>query len=280
WNSARTGAAGGRSTQDGWLGRALDLQAEALGDGQTPALAIGTERLPLALVAARTTVPMIRDLNEFKRRLGKLDRKALDQHLAAKAPAGSELEFLRGTANNAYATAQKLESFSATYKHASDYPDNPLGHKLQTVAQLITAEFGTRIFFVSLGGFDTHSQQAGSHQSLLAELSGAVTAFQKDLSAHQLSDRVLLATYSEFGRRAKENGSLGTDHGTASQMFIAHADGKGIVGEHPSLTDLDDEGDLKHHTDFRRVYATLLERWLGFPSEEVLGEKFQPLDLV
>ena len=83
-----------------------------------------------------------------------------------------------------------------------------------------------------------------------------------------------LATYSEFGRRAKENGSLGTDHGTASQMFIASSEGRGIVGKHPSLTDLDAEGDLKHHTDFRRVYATLLDSWLGFPSEKVLGEKF------
>ena len=174
----------------------------------------------------------------------------------------------------------KLESLGDTYKPASDYPNNGLGSKLKTVAQLITAEFGPRIFFVSLGGFDTHSQQEGSHQALLNELSGAIAAFQQDLQAHKLADQVLLATYSEFGRRAKENGSLGTDHGTASQIFVAGENGKGIIGEHPSLTDLDEEGDLIHHTDFRSVYATLLEKWLGYPSQEVLGEKFAPCDFV
>ena len=156
----------------------------------------------------------------------------------------------------------------------------PLAGKLKSVAQLIAADFGTRIFFVSLGGFDTHSKQEGSHRALLAELSGAITAFHKDLAGHGLGERVLLATYSEFGRRANENGSLGTDHGTASQMFIAKPDAKGIIGAHPSLEDLDEEGDLKHHTDFRSVYAALLDQWLSIPSEAVLGEKFPAVGVV
>ena len=224
WNSARLT---GELTRDGWLGRALDLRANQP-SGQTPALAIGTERLPLALVGAKTNVPMIRDIDAFKLKPGagkKADQERRQQALAElidrPAATGSELDFLRATANNALATAKKLESLTASYKPATDYPNSPLANKLKTVAQLITAEFGTRIYFVSLGGFDTHSQQAGSHQALLSELSNAVAAFHKDLAGHKLGDQVLLATYSEFGRRAKENGSLGTDHGTASQMFVA-----------------------------------------------------------
>jgi uncharacterized protein (DUF1501 family) len=113
----------------------------------------------------------------------------------------------------------------------------------------------------------------------LAELAAAVRAFYSDLKGHGLAERVVLATYSEFGRRVKENGSLGTDHGAASQMFIVTPGKGGLYGAHPSLTDLDD-GDLKFHTDFRRVYATLLEKWLGFTAEPVLGARFEPMDFV
>jgi uncharacterized protein (DUF1501 family) len=154
-----------------------------------------------------------------------------------------------------------------------------LANQLKLIAQMIGGELGTRIFFVSLGGFDTHSQQAGAHQALLAELAEAVRAFYSDLKGHGLAERVVLATYSEFGRRVKENGSLGTDHGAASQMFIVTQGKGGVYGAHPSLTDLDD-GDLKFHTDFRRVYATLLEKWLGFAAEPVLGAQFEPMNFV
>jgi uncharacterized protein (DUF1501 family) len=287
WNSARLS---GELTRDGWLGRALDLGMSG-GTGATPgaapALAIGSGNLPLALVAAKTAVPMIRDIDEFKRHPGvgseraqQRRRAALEEQIAQAAPAGSELEFLRAAASNSIATAKKLESLTDSYHPSVDYPSSPLAAKLKTFAQLIAADFGTRIFFVSLGGFDTHSSQEGSHQALLAELSGAITAFHKDLAGHGLGDRVLLATYSEFDRRAKENGSLGTDHGTASQMFFSSSDGKGIIGAHPSLSDLDEEGDLKYHTDFRCVYATLLDRWLGVPSADVLGEEFQHVGVV
>ena len=145
---------------------------------------------------------------------------------------------------------------------------------------MIASDLGTRLFFVSLGGFDTHSQQAGVHQNLLAELSGAIAAFFGDLEESGLDDRVTLVTFSEFGRRVDENGSLGTDHGAASQMFVVgpHVNG-GLVGEHPSLSDLGD-GDLKHDTDFRSVYATLLENWLEIPAEPVLGAAFPRLEFV
>jgi uncharacterized protein (DUF1501 family) len=154
-----------------------------------------------------------------------------------------------------------------------------LASQLKLIAQMIGGVLGTRIFFVSLGGFDTHSKQPGAHQALLTELGSAVRAFHADLKGHGLADRVVLTTYSEFGRRVKENGSLGTDHGAASQMFILTPGKGGQYGAHPSLTDLDD-GDLKFHTDFRAVYATLLEKWLGFASEPVLGAHFEMMNFV
>ncbi len=211
-------------------------------------------------------------------------RRRLIEELADRpdspGEAGSELDFLRKTALTALSTADRLEEVTSSDKTSVVYPDNGLARKLKMVAQIIAADLGTRILFVSLGGFDTHSRQKGAHQALLTELSTAVRAFFADLKGRRLDDRILLATYSEFGRRVKENGSLGTDHGAASQLFVASPSVKGgLHGKHPSLTDLT-RGDLKHHTDFRSVYATLLEKWLEFPSEPVLGGKFETLDFV
>ena len=161
-----------------------------------------------------------------------------------------------------------------------NYPGTALASKLKLIAQMLTADLPARIFVVSLDGFDTHSQQLPGHAALMAELSGAIRAFEQDLAEHKLSDRVLLATYSEFGRRVAENGSLGTDHGAASVLFALTPTGKaGLHGKHPSLTDLTD-GDLKFNTDFRSIYATLLDKWLEIPSAGVLGGEFSPIAFV
>ena len=149
-----------------------------------------------------------------------------------------------------------------------------LSQKLQLVAGLIAKGFGTRIFFVSLEGFDTHADQGGPHSKLLGDLADSVTTFFRTLKTTGNDQRVRLMTFSEFGRRVQENSSRGTDHGAASCMFVAGPSVKGsVVGAHPSLGDLD-AGDLKFHTDFRRVYATLLDSWLGCDSKAVLGEKW------
>jgi len=285
WNTAQPES---EITGDGWLGRALDSSAARFA-GKVPALALGMENLPLALVAPRTNVPSIRSLDDYQLRFGDVPasdhqlRQSLARKLAGDGKADTskdDLNFIRKTLGTAIDSAARLKEVAASYEPASPYPQTQLAANLKTVAQLIAGELGTRIFFVSLGGFDTHSRQAGSHAALLAELSGAVAAFFKDLRAHKLADRVLLATYSEFGRRLKENGSLGTDHGAGSQMFVVSGATKaGVFGDHPSLTDLDD-GDLKHATDFRSVYATLLDRWLRIPSEPVLGGKFAPVEFL
>lgn len=283
WHSARPEA---QSFQDGWLGRALDQTADRH-LGRLPALAFGVDMLPLALLASKVNVPTVQSLNVYRWKIGsgseasrEAKRKTLETITGRPARPGSELDFLRQTARTAFETAAKLQAVTAAYRPAAEYPANGLAERLRTVAQMIAGDLGVRIFFVSLGGFDTHSQQQAAHQGLLAEFSSAVQAFYRDLHGHGLAERVLVSTFSEFGRRVAENGSLGTDHGAASQLFVIGAKCQGGVhGAHPSLTDLE-QGDLKFHTDFRSVYATLLTEWLGFPSESVLGGKFPNLDFV
>ncbi len=153
-----------------------------------------------------------------------------------------------------------------------------LSQNLQLVAGLIARGFGTRIFYVSLDGFDTHANQGPAHGSLLGDLATSVAGFFQTLKTTGHDGRVRLLTFSEFGRRVQENGSRGTDHGAASCLFVAGPSVKGgVVGQHPSLADLD-AGDLKFHTDFRRVYATLLDGWLGCDSKAVLGAKWDHLE--
>ena len=283
WHSA---VADTESTQDGWLGRAIDHKIEQR-PGEMPALALGVERLPLALLSSNISIPAVKDISDYQLQLGggrpedrQQRQKLMLELLQQPAEADSDLEFLRQTGQSAFDSAKRLEEVTSTYQPAAEYPATALAEKLKLVAQLIAGKFETRIFFLSLGGFDTHSRQAGAHQSLLTDLSSAVQAFYSDLAGHGQRERVLLATYSEFGRRVQENGSLGTDHGAASQMFIVNPHGAGgIHGDHPSLTDLA-EGDLKFHTDFRSVYATILDKWLDIPSRIVLGSQYPTLGFI
>ena len=256
--------------------------------GGIPALALGSEKLPLALLSGRVNVPNVQSMDAYKLLPGPGDQSAqarakqtLREVVALKATeAGGELDFLRRTADVTLTSVDRLGEVAKAYRSGATYPETGLARKLEVVARLIAGDMGTQIFYVSLGGFDTHSRQQPVHELLLAELSGAIAAFLKDLKSHKLADRVMVATFSEFGRRVDENGSLGTDHGAASQMFCIGPGVKpGVTGAHPSLTDLVD-GDLKHHTDFRQVYAALLQNWLGYPAEPVLGKGFQPVDCV
>jgi uncharacterized protein (DUF1501 family) len=159
---------------------------------------------------------------------------------------------------------------------------NELTGKLNLIARIIRAGFGTRIFYVSFDGFDTHSGQRREHEQLLESVSSSITQFFNQLQGSGDADRVVLMTFSEFGRRVQENGSKGTDHGAASCLFVAGPKVKGgPVGKHPSLAKEDlDAGDLKHTIDFRQVYATLLDRWLECDSRVVLGGAFEHLTLL
>src|SRR6185503_9680745 len=146
---------------------------------------------------------------------------------------------------------------------------------LQIVGAMIRDGMRTRVYYVSLGGFDTHANQPGTHGRLLRQFAESLNAFHKDLKAQGNSSRVLTMAFSEFGRRVSQNGSQGTDHGTAAPMyFVGDMLRPGLLGEHPSLTDLD-EGDLKFSVDFRSVYAAVLEDWMGAPSTKILGRPFK-----
>lgn len=270
--------------RDGWLGRALEWQFDR-DPGRAEGLTLGTDKLPLAFVSGRVSVPTLRRLEDFQLVEGQgpashrgLKRETLNRVIASAPRKSTELDFLRRVTTTALTSADRLKSLNATYKPMVEYPSTGLANRLKLIAQMVVAELPARMYFVSLDGFDTHAQQEGGHAALLAELGGAIRAFEGDLAGHGLGNRVMLSTFSEFGRRVAENGSLGTDHGAGSMLFALTPDKAGLYGTHPSLTDLND-GDLKHAVDFRSVYASLL-KWLQIPSEPVLGQGFGPMEFV
>lgn len=164
----------------------------------------------------------------------------------------------------------------AAYESDVAYPAG-LGKQLELVARMIDANVGTRVFYLQLAGFDTHANQLSQHETQLAQLSDSVAAFFDDLAVAGHGDRVAVMCFSEFGRRLAQNNSNGTDHGAAGPMFVVGPKVRGgIYGAHPSLTRLD-HGDLKYTTDFRRVYGTVLDKWLGADSARVLGNRFEPV---
>jgi uncharacterized protein (DUF1501 family) len=188
----------------------------------------------------------------------------------------SALDFLERTEMDAMVSQQEISSASAKAKNAVPFPSSRLGQNFAMVSRLIAGGMPTRIYYLSLGGFDTHTQQAGAHERLLKEMGDAVSAFLADLKAQGNLGRVTLMTFSEFGRRVKENASGGTDHGAAAPLFLAGGGVKaGLLGQMPSLASKDlFDGDVKYNTDFRSVYATVLEKHLGVKSEPILKKPF------
>jgi len=281
WHTARREVP---SPATGWLGRGLDeTHAAKQSGGDLRALHFGPEAQPLALRARDVAVPSLRSLDSFRLRTGG-DRRLRQSILeAAEAERDAEddlLAFLQTNTTAALRAAERVERAVTHHQSPVRYPGTGLARKLRSVAQLINAGLNTRIYYVTLDGFDTHSNQREAHAGLLAELSGAVSAFLEDLAHRGHGERVAVMTFSEFGRRVKENASNGTDHGAAAPMLLAgERVVSGLIGAHPSLTDLDD-GDLKFHTDFRRVYAGLLKDWLGWDPAPIVGERFAPLDVV
>ncbi|MFP6614566.1 MAG: DUF1501 domain-containing protein [Pirellulales bacterium] len=268
------------SRPTGWLGRFLDASRQAAG-GDVPGLHLGGEDQPLALAGENIHVPSIRSFERF--RLRDLDVQRVRETLEADAAKQADddlLRFVRSTAISAIGASRRVESSLKQYKTNVTYPQTGLAQKMKTVAQLIDADLSTRVYYLSLDGFDTHANQEAAHTALVGELSAAVTAFINDLAAHGHSERVMVMSFSEFGRRVKENASRGTDHGAAAPMFLAGSKVKsGLVGKHPSMTDLQ-IGDLKHHTDFRQVYAAILKHWLGWNPTEIVGGEYQPITIL
>jgi uncharacterized protein (DUF1501 family) len=272
----------GNPRTTGWLGRFLDASQQAT-DVDAPAIHVGFEKQPLALAAEKVRVPSFASPESFRFQDGGSRQLRESIHALVsrdKEQSGSLLGFMQSSTTSALATSERIAEAVRDYRTPIAYPESALATRLKTVAQLIDAELKTRIYYVELDGFDTHSQQAAAHSALLQQLSGAIRAFVEDVAHHGHGDRTLVMSFSEFGRRVAENASEGTDHGAAAPMFLAGAKVRaGLVGEHPSLDELDD-GDLKYQIDFRQVYATLLERWIGCSSKSVLGEDFESIDVL
>ena len=275
WQAATTT----KPLTEGWVGKALKSM-------NCPAFHVagGNETAPLALNGAPARVPSIASIEDFQLKLAdKAGQKDLIEKSAkAGASTGKLLDFVQRTATSTYASSAKLQEIGKNYEPKVPYPQTGLATRLKLCAQLIDAGLGARVFYVSIDGFDTHANQGaaqGAHANLLAEVSGAITAFYKDLSARGHQDRLAIMTFSEFGRRARENGSKGTDHGSGAPMFLVGGKVKaGLVGDHPSLKDLEMDN-LKHAIDFRQVYAAVLEKWLGVPARGVVGDGFKPADV-
>jgi uncharacterized protein (DUF1501 family) len=279
WQAASTAP----ELNEGWIGKALRHVPAAASFH----LANQNEAAPLALTGAPARVPSIGTLEDFQMRLEaanagdrRRQRELLDRVSSpGSGGQGGLLDFVQGTAVQTYASSRRLQEIGRNYVPRNPYPASALGNHLRLAAQLIDAGLGARLFYVTLDGFDTHAGQAATHPNLLRDVSDSITALFRDLSARGHRDRLLIMTFSEFGRRARENGSRGTDHGSGAPMFLVGGRVKsGVVGDHPSLSQLDD-GNLRHHTDFRQVYAAVLDRWLGVPSRQVLGQEFAHADV-
>jgi uncharacterized protein (DUF1501 family) len=278
------GASQEKTITEGWIGKALVRLKD------TPAFhcAADNESTPLAFSGAPVKVPSLARLEDFQlKTLGGsgADKSAQKRVIEEAAKIGSGkntglLDFVQQTAVNTYASSKRLQEMAKNYEPKVPYPATGLANRLKLAAQLIEADMGARVFYVTIDGFDTHANQLQTHASLLKEVSDAMTAFFKDMAARGQRDRVLMMTFSEFGRRAKENGSKGTDHGSAAPMFLVGGKVKpGVVGAHPSLTDIP-MNKLKHHTDFRQVYASVLDQWLGVPSREILGGEYKTVEVL
>jgi uncharacterized protein (DUF1501 family) len=271
----------------GWLGRYLDRTVPPTGSGSDPSelftgVALG-DTVPTALLGQHVDVPAIGALASFGYNAGKdAASKATAGTLYDGAKPGQSpyLSLVETTARNAMHGGDLLQAKIASFQNAATYPNDPFSAQLRLAAQIVGSNVGTRIIFVSIGSFDTHAGQRAQQDRLLGYLANGLHAFYTDLAAHGLHERVLAMTFSEFGRRVTQNASSGTDHGTAMPLLVVGGRVKGgVYGDHPSLTDLDD-GDLRYRIDFRAVYATVLERWLGHASGDIIGGTFDTVAFV
>jgi uncharacterized protein (DUF1501 family) len=272
-----TASENSNSVSTGWIGRYLDNACAGAPPSADPDAIHVSSEVPQTFGG---TVPH----NTFglaNRGGGRRDDAKLLERLVARpsgaadaAPAESPNNaFLRATMMDALVAEQKIQGILSAYKPEAPYPGGDFAQSLRNVAALISAGLPTRVYFVSIGGFDTHANQLNNHQNLLRNLSEGLAAFQRDLTARKLDDQVLTTTFSEFGRRPNENESRGTDHGTAAPLFVM---GRSISAPlHGTAPDLKiaKNADLTFTTDFRSVYATVLDQWLGVPADAILGAK-------
>lgn len=263
----------------GWLGRYLDEQCNDC-DKPTQVLEID-DTLSLALKGKKVKGLAMKDP---KRLFGTISDSFIQQ-LSSQHIIGDHqhdnAEYLYKTLAETVSSSAYIYQKSKIYKSATTYPNHQFGKSMKTIAELITSGVNTNVYYVSLGSFDTHFNQQKRQANLLEQLSETVKVFMNDLKISGKQDDVLLMTFSEFGRRVNENASLGTDHGTANQIFLFGNNLKknGIYNEAPNLADLDN-GDLKFSVDFKNVYSTILKKWLNVDDKNILQNNFSYLDFL
>jgi len=275
WHSA---SASTEYVNTGWLGRYLDAQCNGCGK-PTQALELD-DVLSLALKGEQTNGLAFKDP---RRLYGTSNEKFFKQLSAGHDDHHDEqpVDYLYKTMAETLSSADYIFKQSNLHPTNASYPNSELGKNLKTIASLIYSDINTKVYYVSLGSFDTHVNQEGQQGRLFKEMNEAVDAFVKDLKANNRFNDVLFFTFSEFGRRVSQNASGGTDHGTANNMMFLSGGlkEKGILNELPNLADLD-EGDLKYKIDFKNVYATVLNKWLGADDEKILNRKFDYLKFI
>lgn len=273
WQSA---SASNEYVHTGWLGRYLDAQCAGC-DMPTQALELD-DTLSLALKGVQSKALAFKDPS----RLYSTSRQRFYKEIStAHAPTEVAVDYLYKTMSETINSAEYIYTQSKVHPCTQAYPNTQLGKDLKTISSLILSDINTKVYYVSLGSFDTHAGQAQQQKRLFDQLNEAIKAFTSDMKANGRFNDVLLTSFSEFGRRVAQNASNGTDHGTANNMFFVGGGlkQKGILNEMPNLTNLAD-GDLKHTVDFRNVYATILNKWLGVADKKILGNNFKQMDFI
>ena len=260
----------------GWLGRYLDAQCSGC-DRPTQALELD-DVLSLALKGENNKALAVKDPRKL---YNTSHEKYFKQISAAHVPEEETVDYLYKTLSETLSSANYIFEQSKTHPSSQIYPSTETGKNLKTISSLIMSDINTKVYYLSLGSFDTHVNQENQQNRLFTELNDAISAFVKDLKTNNRFQDVMLMTFSEFGRRVAQNASGGTDHGTANNMFFVGGGlkQKGLINSMPDLNDLN-EGDLKHTVDFKSVYATVLRKWLDADDLKILGKQYDYMNFI
>lgn len=272
----QSGSESNQYLTNGWVGRYLDAQCDGCGH-PTQALEID-DVLSLAMKGADLKALALTDPQRmFNTGNDRYFRQINETHEHAEAAA----DYLYKILGETLSSADYLLKESKQNPTRQPYPATAIGKNLKTIASLILSDINTKVYYLSLGSFDTHVGQKAQQAKLFGDLSDALKPFVQDLKDNHRFEDVVLMTFSEFGRRVAQNASGGTDHGTANSMFFVGGGlkQKGLINEMPDLTQLDN-GDLKYQVDFKSVYATMLNKWLNADDKKILGRQFDLLNFV
>lgn len=276
----------GRSSGEGWIGKLVNA---AWPESRDPNLVVHIgKNVPYSLYSLTHPPASFATPTGYKWAGDDTRRAALEKggevcehgETEVEREPANNLEYLRKVLRDGQASSESIRRAAIRYRTKAEYDEDELAQALRDVAALSAGQIGSRIFSVELSGFDTHSDQKNRHDTLMRRLDASLSTFLDDIAGTEAGKNTLVVAFSEFGRRVKENGSNGTDHGVAGPMFVAGEAVKGgLYGRHPELAKLDD-GDLIHTTDFRSVFATLIQSWLGVDATRVLGTKYPLLPLL